>query len=156
MLPLTRSRNRARFFGIPFSPSKLFAAGEQGFFYDPSDLSTLFQDSAGTTPVTGVEQVVGLMLDKSKNGVGTNGAYRYNLLTYSQAFGNAAWVTAYATKVSTTQTDPNGGSTAALITIASGGEFYQEPILTGGSGSFSVYVKKAINWRRNSNTPINK
>ena len=44
----------------------LFAAGEQGVWYDPSDLSTLFQDAAGTTPVTAVEQPVGLMLDKSK------------------------------------------------------------------------------------------
>jgi len=54
-------------FGIsPFDPSSLFAAGEQGAWYDPSDFSTLFDDSAGVTPVTGVEQFVGLMLDKSK------------------------------------------------------------------------------------------
>ena len=53
-------------FGVQqFSPADLFAAGEQGFWYDPSDYSTLFQDSAGTTPVTAVEQAVGLMLDKS-------------------------------------------------------------------------------------------
>jgi len=44
----------------------LFAAGEQGAWYDPSDLSTLYQDSAGTTPVTALGQPVGLMLDKSK------------------------------------------------------------------------------------------
>lgn len=44
----------------------LFAAGEQGVWYDPSDLTTLFQDAAGTIPVTAVEQPVGLMLDKSK------------------------------------------------------------------------------------------
>lgn len=49
-----------------FSPASLFAAGEQGVWYDPSDLTTLFQDSVGTTPVTAVEQPVGLMLDKSK------------------------------------------------------------------------------------------
>jgi hypothetical protein len=54
-------------FGVQqFSPADLFANGEQGFWYDPSDYSTLFQDSAGTTPVTAVEQAVGLMLDKSK------------------------------------------------------------------------------------------
>lgn len=35
-------------------------------WYDPSDLSTLYQDSAGTTPVTAVGQPVGLMLDKSR------------------------------------------------------------------------------------------
>ena len=49
-----------------FSVLNWFAAGEQGAWYDPSDLTTLFQDSAGTTPVTAVEQPVGLMLDKSK------------------------------------------------------------------------------------------
>lgn len=50
----------------PFSPASLFSSGEQGVWYDPSDLSTLFQDDAGTIPVTAVEQPVGLMLDKSK------------------------------------------------------------------------------------------
>jgi hypothetical protein len=49
-----------------FSPASLFAAGEQGAWYDPSDFSTMFQDSVGTTPVTAVEQPVGLILDKSK------------------------------------------------------------------------------------------
>ena len=47
-----------------FNPRSLFAAGEQGAWYDPSDFSTLFQDAAGTTPVTAVGQYVGLMLDK--------------------------------------------------------------------------------------------
>lgn len=49
-----------------FSPLSLFAASEPGFLYDPSDLSTLFQDAAGTTPVTAAGQSVGLVLDKSK------------------------------------------------------------------------------------------
>jgi len=49
-----------------FSPALLFAGGEPGVWYDPSDLSTLFQDSAGTTPVTAAGQTVALMLDKSK------------------------------------------------------------------------------------------
>ena len=51
-----------------FSPSRLFANGEQGVWYDPSDFSTMFQDSAGTTPVTAIEQPVGLILDKSGRG----------------------------------------------------------------------------------------
>ena len=46
----------------------LFAASEPGAWYDPSDISTLFQDSAGSTPVTAVEQPVGRMLDKSGRG----------------------------------------------------------------------------------------
>jgi hypothetical protein len=51
-----------------FSPISLFSAGEQGAWYDPSDFSTMFQDSAGTTPVTAVEQPVGRILDKSGRG----------------------------------------------------------------------------------------
>jgi hypothetical protein len=51
-----------------FLLSQLFNAGIQGAWYDPSDLSTLFQDSAGTTPVTASGQPVGKMLDKSGNG----------------------------------------------------------------------------------------
>ena len=46
----------------------LFGAGEQGVLYDPSNISTLFQDSAGTTPVTAAGQPVGRMLDLSGNG----------------------------------------------------------------------------------------
>ena len=55
------------------SVRNLFANNEQGFFYDPNDLSTMFQDSTGTTPVTAVGQRVGLMKDKSERG---NHAYQ--------------------------------------------------------------------------------
>ena len=49
-----------------FSVASLFSDGEAGAWYDPSDLSTLFQDTAGTTPVTTSGQTVGLVLDKSQ------------------------------------------------------------------------------------------
>ena len=52
--------------------TKLFANGEQGFFYDPSDMGTMFQDAAGTIPVTATGKSVGLVLDKSK-GLGLGG-----------------------------------------------------------------------------------
>ena len=44
---------------------KLFANGEQGFWYDPNDLSTMYQDAAGIVPVTAQGQPVGLIRDKS-------------------------------------------------------------------------------------------
>ena len=67
---LLRRRGRIGHAGLtlPQQVQALFAAGEQGAWYDPSDLSTLFQDSAGTTPVTAVDQPVGLMRDKSGRG----------------------------------------------------------------------------------------
>ena len=49
-----------------WTPYQLFTKNEVGAWYDPSDLTTLYQDAAGTTPVTTPGQVVGLMLDKSR------------------------------------------------------------------------------------------
>lgn len=65
MLKNNGFHNRHSPFNKAFSPISLFANGEQGWWYDPSNFATLFQDSAGTTPVTAVEQPVGLQLDLS-------------------------------------------------------------------------------------------
>lgn len=54
------------FYGNPIP--LFFINSEQGAWYDPSDLTTLFQDSAGATPVTAAGQPVGRMLDKSGRG----------------------------------------------------------------------------------------
>jgi hypothetical protein len=51
-----------------FNPLTLFAAGEKGVWFDPTDISTLFQDAAGTIPVTAYGQKVGRISDKSGNG----------------------------------------------------------------------------------------
>lgn len=93
MTPITRSRFRPRYPSSSFAPGLLFLAGEQGAWYDPSDLSTLFQDAAGTVPVTAVEQSVRLMRDKSGRGNNATAPSdaarpvlraRYNLLTESE------------------------------------------------------------------------
>jgi hypothetical protein len=47
-----------------FSPLMLFALSEPGVWYDPSDLTTMFTDTAGTTPAT-IGSAVALLLDKS-------------------------------------------------------------------------------------------
>lgn len=52
-----------------FSPSDLFAGGEFGAWYDPSDYSTMWQDTGGTTPITGAGQLVARIDDKSGNGI---------------------------------------------------------------------------------------
>ena len=46
----------------------LFAGGKQGAFYNPSDLSTLWQDAARTIPVTKHNDPVGFVEDLSGNG----------------------------------------------------------------------------------------
>lgn len=50
-----------------FTPRQLFARGEQGAWYDPSDLATLFQDSGGTIAAA-VDAPVGRINDKSGRG----------------------------------------------------------------------------------------
>jgi hypothetical protein len=49
-----------------FSVLSLFASGEQGVLLEPWDTTTMFQDAAGTIPVTDYGQAVGLRLDKRK------------------------------------------------------------------------------------------
>ena len=50
--------------GSAFTPASLFAAGESGYWLDPSDFTTMWQDSQGVTPVTATGQTCGLILDK--------------------------------------------------------------------------------------------
>lgn len=105
--------------------AELFANGEQGVWFDPSDISTLFQDAAGTIPVTGVEQPVGLMLDKSGNGKHASQATttarpilsaRYNLLTATDTLVGGGW-TALAPNTTVTPgfSSPLGENTAARV-----------------------------------------
>jgi hypothetical protein len=51
-----------------FSVERIFSNGEPGVWYDLSDLNTLFQDRAGTVPVTAIGQTIGRILDKSGRG----------------------------------------------------------------------------------------
>lgn len=68
---------------------------DNGAWFDPEDLSTMFQDAAGTTPVTALEQPVGLWLDKSQ------GLELGPELVVNGGFDStAAWITAYGTTIS--------------------------------------------------------
>lgn len=66
---------------------KLFANGEQGFWYDPSDMGTMYQD-AGSIPLAGTTQPIGVMLDKSKRLV--EGAEIFDKIDFTAS---AGWVT---------------------------------------------------------------
>jgi len=85
--------------------AQLFLNGEPGLWLDLSDLSTLFQDTAGTVPVTAPGQTVALARDKSGRGNHlvqpvalsrpTLGRHpvggRRNLLTQTEDFSNSVW-----------------------------------------------------------------
>lgn len=80
--PLTRAIGEAG--GGGFSPRQLFVGGVQGAWYDPSDLSTMFQDTAGTVPVTAAGQSVARINDKSGNGRNATQATALNQPTLQQ------------------------------------------------------------------------
>ena len=67
---------------VTFQPSMLFINGEYGVWYDAGDLSTLFQDTAGTIPVTTPGQTVALMKDKSGRGINATQSVLTNRPTY--------------------------------------------------------------------------
>jgi hypothetical protein len=122
--------------GAAFSPLDLFASGEVGGWWDASDFSTMFQDSAGTTPVTAVEQPVGKHLDKSGRGNHRSQATttkrpvlsaRVNKLLSTEIFTVAPWTNSIGgTGTNPTVTDnyataPDGTTTAARMQFALNG-----------------------------------
>lgn len=147
--------------GASASPASLFAASEPGVWYDPSQINTLFQDSAGTTPVTAPGQTVGLMLDKSGRGnhatqatstqrpiyginpiVGTR-----NLLIYTEQFDDAIWIKSAATIGIDVAISPDGTQNAdKLIETATTAMHYMYRTMTPVNATaytFSVYAKAA-------------
>jgi len=134
-------------FSGEFSPASIFAGGTEGAWYDPSDLSTLFQDSAGTTPVTASGQPVGKMLDKSGNGNHATQATSSRRPTYTEG-GGLSWLAfdgvddaMVTAAVDFTDTDnvsvfvgvrkPTDGSTGPIIINADKGS---------DNGSFTLYA----------------
>lgn len=160
MTPITRTRFRSRYPTTSFAPGLLFLGGEQGAWYDPSDLSTLFQDAGGTTPVTAVEQPVRLMLDKSGRGNSATAPSdaarpvlrsRYNRFTYSEEFDNAAWTKtnflAFGSgSVANATTAPDGTMTADLLvpnTTNAVHRVRQDSTAVNSTAAISLYVKAA-------------
>ena len=145
---------------VVYNPATQFAPNLNGLWYDPSDYTTLSQDSAGTTPVTAVTQPVGRMLDKS----GRNNTIlqatatarptqsaRVNLLVKTENFADPSWV-AFGATVSTPNfsIDPDGATTACRLQFTSAtAQLYQ--IVTVPAGSTC-----ANEWYVKSNTGANQ
>jgi hypothetical protein len=105
-------------------------AGIPKWAYNPNDLSTLYQDSAGTIPVTAMEQFVGKMVDKSGEGnhaIQPTDAKRLvvsalvNRFTNTQDFSKPNWTTPANWSVDNAATlAPDGTMTGIKITSVSG------------------------------------
>lgn len=116
-----------------FTPAALFATGVNGAWYDPSDFSTLFQDAAGTTPVTAVGQPVGLMLDKSKGLVLGSELIPSTISSIS----GAGWTT---NGTSITATSSTASGTIALTTSTSTTKFYQVTFTASALSGATSYM----------------
>jgi hypothetical protein len=97
-----------------FDPLDLFGGGEKGFWFDASDLSTMFQDTAGSTPVTADGQTVKRLVDKSGNGYvlteATNGpVYRTS--------GGKHWLEYNGTNSELTNTSTNVTNSIGELTV---------------------------------------
>lgn len=122
--------------------------------------TTMFQDRAGTTPVTTPGQTVGKRLDKSGRGnhavAPTDAARptygiepktgRRNLLTYSEQFDNAAWGNAagVVNVTANTETAPDGALTADKLIPAAATDWMvkrQLANLLAAAHTLSIWAK---------------
>lgn len=118
-----------------FSPASLFTSGVAGAWYDPSDYSTLYQDSVGTTPVTAVEQPVGLMLDK----INTRVSYDPVTMPISGYDGGGA-TTIVRSGAVVTFTGAASGDGIRFTAITNTDNYAVMEIVASGSGSLVVYA----------------
>jgi hypothetical protein len=106
---------------------------------------TMYQDAAGTTPVTAVEQPVGLILDRR---LGALGALGENLVTNGDfsgptsyftdsAFGGSANITSGQLHV-TASGGTYSGVAAPILNYAPAGWYYVEATLVSGTGRFTL------------------
>lgn len=128
--------------GAGFSPLSLFASGEQGAWFDPSDLSTMFQDYAGTIPVTADGQPVGLILDKSNGLAATatpiDGAM--NTATWTKGTG---WSSSGPRSISCDGTNGSTSDCGAAYTKPTGSLVRWTFNIVSISGVVSVYSSSA-------------
>jgi hypothetical protein len=139
-------RARALLPGGEINPLSLFAGGAQGWWREAADPRygpvTMWQDSAGTTPVTAVEQPVGLVLDRKHGLVRgpelvTNGTFDANINGWSNglpARGNIAWNA--GTLVVTNAGGAGGFARATQALATTIGRSYEVSFMA--SGSFQV------------------
>ena len=128
-----------------WSTQSLFKASEQGVFFDPSDLSTMFQDATGTTPVTADGQPVGLILDKSKGLVlgstlNSNSSFDSGMSSWS-AMANGTVDTSVSGQVTVSQTS-TGATTFSYqaITTTVGKSYKCTFVAKGVSGNVELFI----------------
>lgn len=164
MLNVNNLKNRGNNLSLDLAVRNIIRRQSQAFngvWYDPSDLSTLFQDSAGATPVTAAGQPVGLILDKSRGlelgaQLFANSDFAANLAGWT--INNPAFVTAGVNRVvfsgapdstiiyqdSTTPAGKRWKLTFTVLTVSSGSFASRVNGITGtlrtAPGTYTEYL----------------
>ena len=123
----TDSLIRQYILSTPFTPFHLFTSGEKGFWADPSDTTTLFQDTDGTITAADGDPI-GLVLDKTGNNYNltqTVSASRSKLLNGGIVFDKV--------DDALTLTVPAGGITGTLFLAT-----------TRGTASYGVSIPEGV------------
>jgi len=139
-----------------FNPSRLFAASEQGQLSEVNP-AYLFQDTAGTTPVTTPGQAAAQWMDRSGRGnhdtqatVGSRPIYGKhpangyrNMLASSEDFSAAVWQKTPGSITATAVTAPDGTASAATFTATTDTAYLFENVNVGPIPQTpSVYVRR--------------
>ena len=113
-----------------WTPEELFGAGENGVWYDPSDLSTMWTTKAKTTQVANDGDSVGYIADKSGNGVDLSNPNDLLLPTY-HTNGTLHWLTFNGIDQSLKKTISNVGVATVVCAF---------DIITGVDASAGIFT----------------
>jgi hypothetical protein len=143
--------------GGVWTPAKLFRTADIGAWYDPTELTSMFQESTGTTPVTASGQVVGLFLDKQNGYIrgaelatsmtSNNGSVVYSggVATYTASaagngvvqtiltLGKTYEATFRVVSISSGSIRPNAGNTGSGTTVTTPGTYRQILVCSGNT-----------------------
>lgn len=139
--------------GEPALTTHLWPSGGEGSWLDLGDLSTLSQDAAGATPVTTVEQPIGLTLDKSGRNTPASQTIaaarpalsaRKNLLTKTDALTDAAWAKSKATVTLDAQPPTLDGVALNRVTKATASDFQYATVTQPQAAAQSAGTQHAV------------
>ena len=130
-----------------FSPTDLFAASEVGGFYDPSDLTSLYQSRTGGSIASADGQAIGITLDKRLMGGKTAAAFiaaQSELVTNGTFDADASWTKGTGWTISGGQAVASGASAFSelgqTIVAAAGDTFVITLSCTVTAGSLLVWI----------------
>jgi hypothetical protein len=148
-----------------FSPNALFAASEAGDWFDPSDLSRMFTNTTGATPVTADGQTVALMLGQRRGAnVELAGGFSYEALAGTvptppaggfvirrSVDGTQNWILrligltigrVYRITFTAANDALEAGNTAAILAVQLGG--IENVHAVGGAGTYTVFYSPTL------------